>query len=216
MNRSRATSVAALGLCLVSALLAALVSSESAPGAAKSSATAKPKVTTITVTAGKPSELAFKVSKLSKIPAGKLVFKVTNAGKIPHDFAICLVKRPSNLAPNTCSGKSMTTPMLAPGKSATLTVSLAKSGQYEFLCKVPGHAASGMKGLIGVGVAAATPARTTPTSTQTTTTTTTGGGGGSTTPKGDGCPAGQTIVSLGADDHDDDDSGAPSDGDGCV
>jgi mono/diheme cytochrome c family protein len=47
-----------------------------------------------------------------------------------------------------------------------------------------------------------------------TTTTTAGSGGGGI--KGDGCPPGQTIVSLAADDHDDDDTGGPTDGDGCV
>jgi mono/diheme cytochrome c family protein len=57
-------------------------------------------------------------------------------------------------------------------------------------------------------------AATTPTTTTTAkaATTTTSGGG----VVGDGCPPGQTIVSLGADDHDEDDAGGPTDGDGCV
>jgi uncharacterized cupredoxin-like copper-binding protein/cytochrome c551/c552 len=118
------------------------------------------KATVITVTAGKPSELAFKLSKSSNIAAGPVTFKVTNTGTLSHDFKICTKAVTSDKA-NSCTGK--VTAMLAKGKSATLTVTLAK-GQYEFLCTVPGHASAGMKGLIGVGEAVtATAAATTST-----------------------------------------------------
>jgi uncharacterized cupredoxin-like copper-binding protein len=98
-------------------------------------------VTQVTVTAGKPSEFKFKLSK-AKIPAvGTVVFKVTNGGKIGHDFTI--------------NGKK--TPVLAPGKSATLTVVFNKKGSYVFKCSVKGHADAGMVGSFGVAVAAVTP-----------------------------------------------------------
>jgi nitrite reductase (NO-forming) len=82
--------------------------------------------TTVNVTA--LDTLKFKLSKTSA-PAGKVVFKVKNGGHISHDFKI--------------AGKK--TPMLAGGKSATLTVTL-KKGKFPYLCTVPGHAAAGMKG----------------------------------------------------------------------
>jgi uncharacterized cupredoxin-like copper-binding protein len=86
---------------------------------------------TIKVTA---SEWKFKLSR-SSIPVGTtVVFKVTNKGKIPHDFKI--------------NGKK--TPQLAAGKSATLTVKFAKAGSYPYECTVPGHAAAGMKGTFKV------------------------------------------------------------------
>ena len=44
------------------------------------------------------------------------------------------------------------TALLKPGQSATLTVTLKKRGKYEYLCLVPGHAAAGMKGLLGIRV----------------------------------------------------------------
>ncbi len=94
------------------------------------------KATVISVTAGKPSELAFKLSKTSNITAGPVTFKVTNAGVLSHDFKICTTPV-TKLTANACVGK--VTPLLAKGKSATLTVTL-KKGQYEFLCTVPGHA----------------------------------------------------------------------------
>jgi mono/diheme cytochrome c family protein len=129
-------------------------------------------VATVTVTAGKPSELAFKLSKISLITPGKVVFKVTNAGKLVHNFKVCTLAVKTS-AKNTCNGVG--TRKLNAGQSTVLTVTL-KKGTYEYLCTIAGHAAGGMKGLIGVGVkVSATP-----------TGSTSGGnvvgGGGSTTP----------------------------------
>jgi uncharacterized cupredoxin-like copper-binding protein len=95
--------------------------------------------TTVTVTAGKPTEFGFTLSTKS-VKHGAVTFKVTNSGKIPHDFKLCS----KGGTANACSGKS--TPVLAPGKSATLSVTIAKAGSYEYLCTEPGHAAGGMKG----------------------------------------------------------------------
>ena len=187
--------------------------------------------TTITVAAGKPSELAFKLSKISKVPVGTVVFKITNAGKIGHTFAICL--KATTAAPNACVGTKKVTKLLQSGQTATITVKLAK-GTYEYLCTFPGHAAAGMKGLIGVGTtvtaaqvkkaikaAATTTASTTTTTTPgvTTTpptTTTATPPPTTTTTAGDGCPAGVTIPTSGNTDNDQDENGQPSDGDGCI
>jgi uncharacterized cupredoxin-like copper-binding protein len=87
---------------------------------------------TVTVTAGKPSEYKFTLSA-SSVKAGSTTFKVTNKGKIPHDFKI--------------GGK--TTPLLKTGQSGSITVTL-KKGSAPYLCTVPGHAAAGMKGTLKV------------------------------------------------------------------
>jgi uncharacterized cupredoxin-like copper-binding protein len=111
-------------------------------------------VPVINVTAGKPSELAFTISKTSLPAAGMVTFKVTNKGTLPHDFEVCTATTTTGNA-FTCKGTK--TPMIKPGKSATLTVKLSK-GKHEFLCTVPGHAQAGMKGVFGAGVkVAATP-----------------------------------------------------------
>jgi len=79
--------------------------------------------------------LAAAVNYQSHIPSGStVIFKVTNQGKISHDFKI--------------AGKK--TPLVQPGQSATLTVKIAKPGRYPYLCTVPGHAAAGMKGTFTV------------------------------------------------------------------
>jgi len=84
--------------------------------------------TTVTVTIGKPTEFHFLLSKKTA-PAGTVIFKVTNKGKLMHDFKIAGHK----------------TPLLKTGKSATLKVTL-KKGSYTYKCTVDAHAAAGMKG----------------------------------------------------------------------
>jgi uncharacterized cupredoxin-like copper-binding protein len=137
--------LAVLGVC-AAGLSTWLLAFATAPAAAQAEHRAVP--TTITVTAGKPSELSFKFSKVSFIPAGTVIFKVTNMGKTVHDFKVCTI--PSSTLLDTCTGK--VTKRLKAGQSATLTVVLKNEGKYEFLCTVPGHASAGMKGQIGIGV----------------------------------------------------------------
>ena len=112
--------------------LIALAGSVAAALAVALPAGGAPTATTVTVTAGKPSELKFTLSKMS-VPAGAVTFKVTNKGTVTHDFKI--------------GGKKI--PMLAAGKTATLKVTL-KKGKAAFLCTVPGHAPAGMKGTLTV------------------------------------------------------------------
>ena len=110
-------------------------------------ALAKPTlVTTINVTAGKPSEFHFILSK-STAKRGIVSFKITNKGQIMHDFKFCS-KRASSVTANTCTGRSSKT--INPGQSTTLRVTVLVKGTYEYLCTVPGHAAGGMKGLFKV------------------------------------------------------------------
>jgi uncharacterized cupredoxin-like copper-binding protein len=85
--------------------------------------------TAVTVTA---TEFHFKFSKAS-VPHGSVTFTVVNKGHVAHDFKI--------------GGKK--TPLVKPGKSAKLTVTL-KAGKIAYLCTVAGHAAAGMKGKLTV------------------------------------------------------------------
>ena len=88
--------------------------------------------TTVSVTAGKPTEFRFTLSKKS-VKHGTVTFKLTNKGKVKHDFSI--------------GGKK--TPVISPGKSATLKVTL-KKGNAAYKCTVSGHAQAGMKGTLKV------------------------------------------------------------------
>jgi len=129
--------------------------------AARSSASS---TVTINVTA---SEWKFKLSK-STVPVGStVVFKVTNKGKIAHDFKI--------------NGKK--TPLIAPGKTKTIKVVFKKKGTLTFICTVTGHAKLGMTGRFGVGVKQVV---------TTTTPTTTSGG----PPAGPSCTTPVTTVNV--------------------
>ncbi len=80
----------------------------------------------------KAKEFSFTLSK--KTVTKSVKFTVMNVGKLPHDFKI--------------SGHK--TPLISPGKSATLVVHFPRAGKYPYLCTVPGHAAAGMKGTLTV------------------------------------------------------------------
>ena len=117
------------GVCV--AILAAAVSLVAAVSAFGGADTAT--ATTVNVTAGKPTELHFVLSKKT-IVKGTTTFKVTNKGTIDHNFKI--------------AGKK--TMLIKAGKTATLKVMFTKTGKFPFLCTVPAHAAGGMKGTLTV------------------------------------------------------------------
>jgi len=84
-------------------------------------------------------ETEFKIAlPAAKESAGKVTFDVQNAGKIEHDLAI------------EGAGAESKTPLIKPGGSAKLTVSL-KAGTYTLYCSVPGHRAAGMVAKLTVG-----------------------------------------------------------------
>ena len=220
--------VPALGGVGVAVGLLAVLGTGTAPAALKHAAavdhSASSKVSVITVTAGKPSELAFQLSKTSSVPVGTITFKVTNMGVAFHNFKICTIPVPGAAgAKNVCFGKA--TPVLKHGQSATLTVPISLAGKYEFLCTVTGHAAAGMKGLLGVGVVVAASEEKAAASAGAGSGTGSGTGGTGTTPRQGsgsgssdvGCPPGVTVKSSGNADADGDELGTePDDQDGCV
>jgi uncharacterized cupredoxin-like copper-binding protein len=230
-GRSLTSLLSSRGLIRVVALGAVIAGAVAVPMAGQAASGAA-KATVINVTAGKPTEFQFTLSTFSNVKPGVITFKVTNKGVIGHTFEICTKAIVGTNTPNSCKGK--VTKLLQKGQSQTITVTKLVKGTYEFLCTFPGHAAGGMKGLLGVGVkvtaAQQKAARKNVTTTTTTTTTTPGGttttpvttpatttSGGTTTLANDGCPAGFTIQTYGATDNDLDETGASaSDGDGCV
>ncbi len=70
----------------------------------------------------KLSEWTIQLSKTS-VPAGQVAFTVTNGGSIPHAFEV------------EGQGTEKETPLIQPGASATLTLTL-KPGTYEIYCPV--------------------------------------------------------------------------------
>jgi uncharacterized cupredoxin-like copper-binding protein len=90
----------------------------------------KVKTTTVKVTM---REFKFVLSR-SKVPRGIVLFKLTNRGRLSHDFKIAGHK----------------SKLVKPRKTATLRVRFTKKGRYRYICTVPGHAAAGTKGTLVV------------------------------------------------------------------
>ena len=98
-------------------------------------------------------EFSIKLSA-QRAPVGVVRFVIHNRGTYAHALSI---------KEGTLSKR---TPLIKPGKSATLTVTL-KKGKVSIWCPVPGHAARGMKATLGVGIAVTTPTTTADTTTTT-------------------------------------------------
>ena len=146
----RGGSVVLLAALAVAGLVAGILVSGGGASSKTSRATSHSNATThVTVRA---TEFKFTLSRRS-VPTGRVIFTVTNKGKLSHDFKI--------------AGKK--TPLLSPGHSATLRVTFSKKGRYPYLSTVSGQAAAGMKGVLSV--VAPTPTPTTPASTTAATTT---------------------------------------------
>lgn len=120
-----------IGVLALAALMSASVGAQASRGPERSNAAQKPALLKrVTVAA---SEFKFVLSsKTAK--RGVVVFKVTNVGKIQHDFQI--------------NGRK--TKLLSHGQSDTLRVTFVRKGKYPYKCTVPGHAAAGMKGVFTI------------------------------------------------------------------
>ena len=74
---------------------------------------------------------------MSEIPAGEVVLNVTNEGTMVHNLSI--------------PGLGVKTADLQPGQSEKLELGNVADGQYDMLCEIAGHAASGMTAVLMVG-----------------------------------------------------------------
>ncbi|MDX6201984.1 MAG: hypothetical protein QOJ83_1484, partial [Frankiales bacterium] len=100
----------------------------------KSPAPTKPSVTTVTA-----GEVEYKISlSRSSYAPGSYVFVVQNNGTMTHALGI------------TGPGANTSTDDIAPGASASLTVTLAK-GSYDVYCPIGDHQSLGMDLHITVG-----------------------------------------------------------------
>src|SRR5262249_58341504 len=124
MNQLTIRSACALAAVTISALAPIPMAAARLDGQATATAT------TVQVKGG---EFFFRLSAKSAAKPGNMTFVFKNIGHVLHDFSI--------------HGKK--TPLIGPGKTAKLVVTL-KKGKYPFLCTVPGHAAAGMKGVFTV------------------------------------------------------------------
>jgi uncharacterized cupredoxin-like copper-binding protein len=109
--------------------------SGSGSGSSSGSSTATSSGQTVTFTLTE-----FKITTAStNLTAGSYTFDVQNKGSFQHDLHIA-----------TSDGSEIgATPVIQPGASATLQVTL-KAGSYTTWCAVDGHRAQGMQGTLTV------------------------------------------------------------------
>jgi uncharacterized cupredoxin-like copper-binding protein len=102
--------------------------STTAPATTASTTTAPAAPKSVPVT-----EVEFKIElPTTTLSAGTYTFDLANKGHVGHDLAF-----------NGPGVDNKKTPVIAPGKTAQLTVDL-KSGTYDVYCSVPGHKQAGM------------------------------------------------------------------------
>jgi FtsP/CotA-like multicopper oxidase with cupredoxin domain len=92
---------------------------------------------TADVSAGAPtavtlSELAISPASITAVSGAGV--HVTNKGSVPHNLAV--------------EGTTSATPMIDPGASAHLDLSMLAPGDYSVICQVPGHKEGGMKAVL--------------------------------------------------------------------
>ena len=120
--------LAVIGMAAV-ASIGALAQAGSAPASVKAPQTTA-LIKTVKVTS---KEFKFVLSAKSA-KRGVVIFKLTNAGALQHDFKI----------------KGRKTKLVSHGKSTTLRISFLRKGHYPYVCTVPGHAAAGMTATLTV------------------------------------------------------------------
>jgi uncharacterized cupredoxin-like copper-binding protein len=101
--------------------------------------------------------MRFTPDKLS-IKQGETVrLRITNAGKIPHEFVLGTKEELAEHAQMMRQMPGMvhsdaSSVQVAPGKSADIVWNFSKSGNFLFACLIPGHRESGMEGSVTVTV----------------------------------------------------------------
>jgi len=92
-------------------------------------ATGAPAAQTVRVTAS-----SYKLTLSARPKAGTVRFVVRNVSRDEHDFWI------------RGGGRTSHTAVLAPGRSATITLKLKRGSTYRFWCSLSDHAQEGMLG----------------------------------------------------------------------
>jgi uncharacterized cupredoxin-like copper-binding protein len=103
-------------------------------------------------------DLSFDPSSVAVKRGETIRFVVVNASPIDHDFTIGDAKTETEhraemakmIAMGMTHGDEANAIMLKPGQRKELIWKFSRPGKLEFDCNIPGHAESGMKGMIDV------------------------------------------------------------------
>ena len=130
---------------LVAVALAACSSGGSSPSPSAAARTVK--VTTTDQMRFEPSAFEFAVGET-------VIFEVTNAGLVVHEFYVGTPEEQASHEEEMKSGHSthdhQNSLSVDPGQTRTLQLTFAKAGSLEVGCHVPGHWDAGMRGALTV------------------------------------------------------------------
>ena len=115
------------------AVLAVVITSDDPPTTRVDASSAGGLSPTIELTL---SEFAIKPASVTAAP-GRVVLRVQNKGSVAHNVSV------EELGKKTVD--------LQPGTTAELDLGEVAAGHYTILCEIPGHADSGMTGMLMVG-----------------------------------------------------------------
>lgn len=102
----------------------------------------------VAVTEGAPKEFSL-VPAQTSAAAGKVTFKVTNSGAMPHEFVVLKTTQLAAALPTEADGSAKEDgsmgeiPDIAVGATQSLTLTLTP-GHYALICNLPGHYKAGM------------------------------------------------------------------------
>jgi uncharacterized cupredoxin-like copper-binding protein len=154
-RRTRSAAAVAAAIAIAAAGLSACGSTAKKPASTVASAGAS--TTTAAAPAAKgAAKVAVTLSEfkikpaVASVPAGRVTFVVTNAGKVKHQFTIIRTDKPAAAVlskhnpDDDIAGARGEISSLVPGTTKTLVVKDLKPGHYALVCALPGHYQAGM------------------------------------------------------------------------
>ena len=146
-----ALSIGALAVSGCGSSSSGSTASTPAAGASTPATTATPTTATGSGATVSSTLTEFKIASTpASVPAGRVTFKVSNDGKVKHQFTVIRTDKSAATVlsahnPNDdIAGARAEIASLAPGATKTLVVKNLKAGHYAIVCALPGHYQAGM------------------------------------------------------------------------
>ena len=152
--------VVGISACGSSSSTAKTPTATKTPASTAASSSTTPSTTTAapssTKSATAPKAVAVKLSEfkispsITNVPAGRVVFDVTNTGKVKHQFTVIHTSKSaatvlSKAKPNDdIPGAKGEISAIQPGATRKLVIKHLKPGHYALVCALPGHYQAGM------------------------------------------------------------------------
>jgi uncharacterized cupredoxin-like copper-binding protein len=97
--------------------------------------------------------MGYSVSRIDVKKGEQILFKITNAGELPHEFMLDSIERNAKHKIEMQKNPEMehddaNGTRLQPGKASEILWKFENDGTFEFACLIPGHYEAGMHGTV--------------------------------------------------------------------